>query len=49
MSRSEASYLSITDLLKLLDENIQKDNDFDNRNEALETLILRYLESKGKI
>ena len=37
------------ELLNLLDETLQKDKDFNNRNELIEVLILRYLESKGKI
>lgn len=37
------------ELLRLLDETLQKDKDFNNRNELIEVLILRYLESKGKI
>lgn len=37
------------ELLKLLDETLQKDKDFKNRNELIEVLILRYLESQGKI
>jgi metal-responsive CopG/Arc/MetJ family transcriptional regulator len=37
------------DLLKLLDEAIAKDKDYDSRNELVEVLVLRYLESKGKI
>jgi len=37
------------ELLRLLDEALKKDSDYDSRNELLEGLILRYLESKGKI
>jgi metal-responsive CopG/Arc/MetJ family transcriptional regulator len=37
------------DLLKLLDEAIAKDKDYESRNELIEVLILRYLESRGKI
>lgn len=37
------------ELLRLLDETIEKDKDFSSRNELIEVLILRYLESKGKI
>ena len=37
------------ELLRLLDEALEKDKDFQNRNELIESLILRYLESKGKI
>ena len=35
------------DLLKLLDNTIAKDKDYESRNELIEVLILRYLESKG--
>jgi metal-responsive CopG/Arc/MetJ family transcriptional regulator len=34
------------DLLKLLDAAIDKDKDYESRNELIEVLILRYLESK---
>jgi len=37
------------DLLTLLDEALVKDKDYGSRNELIEVLILRYLESKGKI
>ncbi|MBE0425766.1 MAG: hypothetical protein IBX72_03860 [Nitrospirae bacterium] len=37
------------DLLNLLDETVRKDKDFDSRNELIETLILRYLEQRGKL
>ena len=37
------------ELLNLLDETLQKDKDFNSRNELIEVLILRYLESKHKI
>jgi len=37
------------EMLRLLDETLQKDKDFNSRNELIEVLILRYLESKGKI
>jgi hypothetical protein len=37
------------ELLSILDDTLQKDKDFSNRNELIEVLILRYLESKGKI
>ena len=37
------------DLLKLLDEALVKDKDHTSRNELIEVLILRYLESRGKI
>jgi len=36
-------------LLDLLDDSIKKDKDFKSRNELIEVLILRYLESKGKL
>jgi len=37
------------DLLKLLDEAIARDKEHDSRNELIEVLVLRYLESKGKL
>lgn len=37
------------ELLRLLDEALKRDKDFTSRNEAIETLIIRYLESKGKL
>jgi metal-responsive CopG/Arc/MetJ family transcriptional regulator len=37
------------DLLKLLDATIAKDKDYENRHELIEVLILRYLESRGKL
>ncbi len=37
------------DLLKLLDDTIDKDKHFDSRNEFLESCILKYLESKKKL
>lgn len=37
------------ELLKLLDETVKKDREFDSRNELIETLILRYLEEKGSL
>ncbi len=37
------------EVLRLMDEALQKDTDHKNRNELIESLILRYLESKGKI
>jgi len=37
------------ELLHLLDEAIAKDKEFSTRNELIEVLILRYLESKGKL
>ena len=37
------------DLLKLLDETVKKDKEFNSRNELIETLILRYLEANGKL
>jgi len=35
------------DLLKLLDDTVDKDKEFNSRNELIETLLLRYLEQKG--
>jgi len=37
------------ELLRLLDEALEKDRDYESRNELLESLILKYLESKGKL
>ncbi len=37
------------EVLRLMDEALQKDTEHKNRNELIESLILRYLESKGKI
>jgi metal-responsive CopG/Arc/MetJ family transcriptional regulator len=37
------------ELLKIIDETLKKDKDFNSRNELIEVLLLRYLESKGKI
>jgi metal-responsive CopG/Arc/MetJ family transcriptional regulator len=37
------------ELLRLLDEALEKDREYQSRNELIESLILRYLESKGKI
>jgi hypothetical protein len=37
------------DLLKLLGEALKKDKQYTNRNELIESLILKYLEEKGKI
>ena len=37
------------ELLRLLDEALGKDKDHESRNELIESLILKYLESKGKI
>jgi hypothetical protein len=36
-------------VLRLLDEALKKDPDHKNRNELIESLILQYLEAKGKI
>ena len=48
--KSKAINLRINpDLLKLLDATIAKDKDYESRNELIEVLILRYLESKGKL
>lgn len=37
------------ELIRLLDEALKRDKDFNSRNEAIEVLILRYLESKGRL
>jgi len=37
------------ELLELLDKTVEKDNEFDSRNELIETLILRYLEQRGSL
>lgn len=37
------------ELLRLLDEALEKDREHESRNELIETLILRYLETKGKL
>jgi DNA polymerase III delta subunit len=37
------------EVLRLLDEALKKDPDHKNRNELIESLILQYLEAKGKI
>jgi metal-responsive CopG/Arc/MetJ family transcriptional regulator len=37
------------ELLRLLDEALEKDREYQSRNELIESLILRYLESKGKL
>ncbi len=37
------------EVLRLLDEALEKDREHESRNELIETLILRYLESKGKL
>jgi metal-responsive CopG/Arc/MetJ family transcriptional regulator len=37
------------ELLKILDEALRKDKQYTNRNELIESLILKYLEEKGKI
>jgi metal-responsive CopG/Arc/MetJ family transcriptional regulator len=37
------------ELLELLDKTVEKDKEFDSRNELIETLILRYLEQKGAL
>ena len=48
--KSKALSLRVnSELLRLLDEALAKDKDFSNRNELIEVLILRYLESKGKL
>ncbi len=37
------------EVLKLMDEALVKDPSHANRNELIESLILRYLEERGKI
>lgn len=37
------------ELLKLLDDAIERDKQYSGRNDFIEDCILRYLESKGKI
>jgi hypothetical protein len=37
------------ELLKLLDDTIEKDKQYSGRNDFIEDCILRYLELKGKI
>jgi DNA polymerase III delta subunit len=37
------------EVLRLLDEALKKDSDHKNRNELIESLILIYLEERGKI
>ena len=37
------------ELLRLLDEALEEDREYESRNELIESLILKYLESKGKI
>jgi metal-responsive CopG/Arc/MetJ family transcriptional regulator len=37
------------ELLSLFDETLKKDKQYVSRNEWFETLILRYLEEKGKL
>jgi metal-responsive CopG/Arc/MetJ family transcriptional regulator len=37
------------ELLRLLDEALEKDKEHESRNELIESLILRYLELKGKL
>lgn len=37
------------ELLGLLDKTLGKDTDYQSRNELIEVLILRYLESKGML
>ncbi len=37
------------ELLRLLDEALEKDKEHESRNELIETLILKYLETKGKL
>ncbi len=37
------------EVLRLLDEALKKDTEHNNRNELIESLILDYLEKKGKI
>ena len=37
------------EVLRLLDEALKKDSEYQSRNELIESLILKYLEAKGKI
>jgi metal-responsive CopG/Arc/MetJ family transcriptional regulator len=37
------------ELLRLLDEALEKDRDHQSRNDLIESLILKYLESKGRL
>jgi metal-responsive CopG/Arc/MetJ family transcriptional regulator len=37
------------ELLRRFSEAIEKDPDYQSRNEFIEIMILRYLESKGKL
>jgi len=37
------------ELLKMLDETLKKDKEFETRNDFLEDCILKYLEAKGKL
>ena len=37
------------ELLELLDKTVEKDKEFDSRNELIEMFILRYLEQKGSL
>ncbi len=37
------------EVLRLLDEALEKDREHESRNELIETLILRYLEAKRKL
>jgi metal-responsive CopG/Arc/MetJ family transcriptional regulator len=37
------------DLLRLVDLALEKDKEFNSRNELIEVLLLRYLEAKGKL
>ena len=37
------------ELLELLDKTVEKDREFDSRNELIETLILRYPEQRGSL
>lgn len=37
------------ELLRLLDKALEKDGEYESRNDLIESLILKYLESKGKL
>ena len=36
-------------LLRLLDQALEKDQEYESRNELIESFVLKYLESKGKL
>ena len=37
------------EVLRLLDEALEKDGEHSSRNQLIEALILKYLETKGKL